>query len=135
MTLLIKPSKIYLKKDGLTWNDGMAYLNEDIINFSNLQQSSQTSKKNKGLLKCGFIITGWPKIVWAIYVQGVSIEADNLNNMWYQINTDMLLTRYDDLAKYRSKVQNALEFGTRLSIENNKNTSKESPNCAGKKIL
>src|SRR5688500_13584604 len=63
------------------------------------------------MLKCRFIYTGRPKKIWAMRIDGATIDVDDKDNQWYQIGTDMLLTSYDELGKYRNSVQSAQEFG------------------------
>jgi len=44
-----------------------------------------------------------------------TIESDENNDYWYQLGTDMMITKYDQLCKHRSKVQYALEYGNKWS--------------------
>src|SRR5687767_3166382 len=111
MELLVDPLAIYVSADGDNWNDSMAYLDNDLTTDQNSRQTNLTHKKNKELLKCGFLVTGRPKKVWGIKLPNATIEPDNLNNKWYQVGNDMLITKYDELSKYRSNVQLALNFG------------------------
>ena len=63
------------------------------------------------MLKCGFVITGRPKKVWALKLEKLSIEEDSFNNKWYQIDNQILACNREDLAKYRKKVQSAVQYG------------------------
>lgn len=120
MSLLIDPQEIYENDDGLGWNDSMAYLNYNQDPKCLSKNTPICSTKNKPLLKCGFIITGRPKKVWAIRFPNATIESDDCNNKWFQIGTDMMLTTYNVLNKYRCKVQSAQQYGIRhfSEIEN-----------------
>ena len=62
-SLLIDPCDIYNKDTGDNWNDAMAYLNSDETGVSKSKNLTATIKKNKSLVKCGFVITGRPKKV------------------------------------------------------------------------
>src|SRR5687767_2667174 len=75
-SLLIDPSDIYNNVTGEDWNDAMAYLNSDESGVSKSKNLTATIKKNKSLLKCGFLITGRPKKVWALKLTAASIESD-----------------------------------------------------------
>jgi hypothetical protein len=88
------------------WNDSMAYLSGN-----DNTDASMINNQGKPLLKCGFVVTGCPKKIWALKIRNCSIEEDDLNNKWFQIGNDMLLTKQDDLLKYRMSVQCAVEFG------------------------
>jgi len=111
MALLKEPKDLYKGDDGSHWNDSMAYLNMENDKNLNTKSISSTSNKMKMLLKCGFIKAGRPSKVWAFNILNASIQIDDLENKWYQIGNDMLLTKYTDLEKYRSRVQCAVEFG------------------------
>ena len=45
-------------------------------------------------MKCGFVITGLPKIVWALKLPTTTIEEDEQNENWYQLGTNMMITKY-----------------------------------------
>lgn len=111
MELLVDMVTIYVSNDGDSWNDSMAYLNNDLTTDQNSRQSNLTHKKNKELLKCGFIVTGRPKKIWCLKLPKATIGPDNLNNKWYQVGNDMMVTKYEELSKYRRNVQLALNFG------------------------
>ena len=83
----------------------------------NKKSGSQLKNVSKTYLKCGFVITGRPKKVWAVNIPCVTLQIDVLDITWLQIGRNMLLTTYDKLSKYRSRVQCAMEFGlAKLSI-------------------
>ena len=52
-----------------------------------------------------------PPKIWALKTKNCTVEEDDLNNKWFQIGNDMILTKQDDLSKYRMSVQCAVEFG------------------------
>src|SRR5688572_23928291 len=110
MSLLIDPCNI-INKEQEVWNDAMANLNSDETGVSKTKNLTATIKKNKSLLKCGFVITGRPKKVWALNLPSATIESDENNENWYQLGKDMMITKYEELSKHHSKVQYALEYG------------------------
>ena len=121
MSMLIDPEELYVNDDGSSWNDSMAYLCDNKDNISLLKKRQLCSKKDKPLLKCGFIITGRPKKVWAINLPNASIEIDDCNNKWFQVGKDMILTTYNVLYKYRCQVQSAQQYGIRHFSDTYKN--------------
>ena len=106
MDMVINPNMLYNNNKGDDWNDSMAYLSvEDKGNIS------INNTHVKSLLKCGFVVTGRPKKVWALNLEKCTISIDNQNNKWFQIGSDMLSTEWDDLTKYRTSVNCAVEYG------------------------
>ena len=106
MNMLIHPKKLLNSSDEIDWDDSMAYLVDD-----NNGAMSLNNNCVQPLLKCGFVVTGCPKKVWALNLINSTIEECDLNNKWFQIENNMLLTKRNDLAKYRKTVQCAVEFG------------------------
>src|SRR5688500_3834208 len=88
MNLLIDPCDIYTDGIGEEWNDAMAYLNSDESGLKKTKNLSATIKKNKSLMKCGFVITGRPKKVWALKLPTATIESDEHKENWYQLGSD-----------------------------------------------
>src|SRR5688572_28695492 len=84
MKLLIDPIDIYLQNDVEPWNDSMAYLSDECDSDTNTKKQLFTPKKNKEVLKSGFLVTGRPKKIYALKIPNASIDSDNLNNKWYQ---------------------------------------------------
>jgi len=128
MNLLLDPRLIYNDDPRLVWDDSMAYLNDNEVCNSNLKDLSHNKKKSIALLKCGFLRTGCPKKIWVLNIQGASIEVDHLNNKWYQIESDMLLTSYDDLTKFRTTVQKALQYGIHRYVDQSTSMVTETKN-------
>lgn len=125
MRLVIDPIDIYNIDDDdkgneplEEWNDSMAYLIEDVGMSSGKRKTVSQKDDKKPLLKCGFVLSGRPKKVWALQLPGGFIAEDDKNIKWLQVKDELLLTRRSDLLRYRKKVQCALEFG-----HNEKNTS------------
>jgi len=118
-SLLIDPQNIYVRQDNMEWSDLMAYLQDDAIDVSYTRKQSQALKKNKSLLKCGFVFSGWPKKIWAINIQTACIDSDDQGNIWFQIGDDMLLTSFEDLSKFRKAVQLGFEYGQKNPIVGN----------------
>src|SRR5688500_3117642 len=100
MDMLINPTKLFMPNESEIWNDSMAYLSRN-----DNTDTSMINNQGKPLLKCRFVVTGRPKKIWALKIRNCSIEEDDLNNKWFQIGNDMLLTKRDDLLKYRMSVQ------------------------------
>ena len=121
MNMLIQPNKLFISSDGTDWSDTMAYLLDNKNGGMLLSNNSA-----QPLLKCGFAVTGRPKKVWALKLKNSTIEECDLNNKWFQIENKLLLTKRDDLAKYRKTVQCAVEFGIDKVLPKNKTITEES---------
>src|SRR5687768_3995858 len=118
MDLLVDPKSLYDRSSGgEEWNEAMAFLGHDEMKKSYKKKLTHITKPGKSLLKCGFICTGRPKQIWAMRIEGSTIELGYMDKPWFQIGSDMLITNYDDLGKYRNSVQQALEFGVRHFID------------------
>ena len=110
MNLLVDPLDIYFV-DTVVWNDSMAYLSEEEATIVNSKSLLNNKRTNKSILKCGFLVTGRPKKVWALKMGKATIQEDAKSIVWYQVDVDMLITKFDDLLKFRNSVQCALKFG------------------------
>src|SRR5687768_8271571 len=75
MSLLTDPCGIINKEQEEVWNDAMAYLNSVETGVSKTKNLTAIIK-NKSSLKCGFVITGQPKKVWALNTPSATIELD-----------------------------------------------------------
>ena len=97
--------------DNETWNDSMAYLVEQKGKNTHLEKLTTNTNRCKGLLKCGFVITGRPKKVWALQIENATIEEDINNKKWFKIGDKILMTNKECLEKYILSVQHSHEFG------------------------
>ena len=63
----------------------MAYLTGGSVNNTKTKGSKGSHNRGKVLLKCGFVVTGRPKKVWAFNLPDVLIDVDDEDNHWMQI--------------------------------------------------
>ena len=69
MNLLINPNILYIDNEVDIWNDLMVYLS-----WIDNADTSMNNNQGKPLLKCGFVVTGCPKKIWALNLKNIIIH-------------------------------------------------------------